>query len=83
MINRPIDPSNEILITPGAYGALYAAIEGHVDYGDEVIIIEPYFDSYVPVVKFAGGIPRFISLKLNEVKINSFFFGRMYDTIIT
>ncbi|XP_050305533.1 kynurenine aminotransferase [Anthonomus grandis grandis] len=63
IIGREINPLTEILTTLGAYEALYAAITGHVDVGDEVIIIEPFFDCYEPMVRYAGGIPKFIALK--------------------
>lgn len=64
LCNRKIDPFNEVLVTAGGYEALHVAILGHIDEGDEVIIIEPFFDAYNPVVKLAGGIPRFIPLRL-------------------
>ncbi|XP_061393634.1 kynurenine aminotransferase [Musca vetustissima] len=63
LLQREINPLNEVLITAGAYEALYSAIMGHVDVGDEVIIIEPFFDCYHPMVKMAGGVSRFIPLK--------------------
>lgn len=63
LLNRNLDPNNEIIVTAGAYEALYSTLQGHTDTGDEWIIIEPFFDCYVPMIKAAGGVPRFIALK--------------------
>lgn len=59
----PVDPQTEITVTHGATEALLAAIFGLVEPGDEVILFEPYYDSYVPVVQMAGGVPRFYTLR--------------------
>lgn len=64
MCHRQIDPFKEFLITAGAYEALHVAILGHVDEGDEVIIIEPFFGAYKPIIKMAGGVIRYIPLRL-------------------
>lgn len=69
LLQRELNPLNEILITAGAYEALYSSIMGHVDVGDEVIIIEPFFDCYEPMVKMAGGVAKFIPLKPVSFKI--------------
>ena len=58
-----VDPNQELLVTHGATEALCAAILGLVNPGDEVIIFEPYYDSYVPNVILAGGTPRFYTLR--------------------
>lgn len=62
LFGRQIDPLTDILVTTGAYCALNIATQVFVDPGDEVIIIEPYFDCYAPMVKLAGGIAKFIPL---------------------
>lgn len=66
LLGHEINSQTEILVTAGAYEALFSTISGHTNPGDEVIIIEPFFDCYVPMVRSAGGIPRFIPLRLNK-----------------
>ncbi len=59
----PVDPDSEVTVTHGATEAIFATILGLVNPGDEVIIFEPYYDSYVPAVQIAGGVPRFYTLR--------------------
>lgn len=68
LLDRTLDPNKEVLVTSGAYEALYATLQGHTNPGDEWIIIEPFFDCYVPMVRSAGGIPKFIALKPKSTK---------------
>ncbi|MBI2321030.1 MAG: aminotransferase class I/II-fold pyridoxal phosphate-dependent enzyme [Chloroflexi bacterium] len=57
------DPDREVTITCGAAEALLAALLSCVETGDEVVIIEPFFESYVPDVLIAGGTPVFVPLR--------------------
>ena len=56
------EPDTEITVTSGATEALFAAITAVVQPGDEVLVFEPAYDSYVPAIELAGGIPVFVSL---------------------
>lgn len=67
--NRNYDYENEITITAGATQALYTAFSTIIHPGDEVIIFEPAYDSYVPAIKINGGIPINIQLHKNNFSI--------------
>ena len=51
------DPATEITVTAGATQAILTALLAVVHPGDEVIVLEPCYDSYVPNIELAGGIP--------------------------
>lgn len=66
LMGREIDPLNEILVTVGAYGSLFNAMSSFIEKGDEVIIIEPFYDCYAPIATIAEGSCKFVTLKPNE-----------------
>ena len=70
LYNTRYDPQTEITVTSGATEALYAAITAVVEKGDEVIVFEPAYDAYVPVIQLSGGIPVYIELKFPDYKID-------------
>ncbi|MEX6724236.1 aminotransferase [Parapedomonas caeni] len=57
-----IDPERGVLVTSGATEALTAAILALVNPGDEVIVFEPVYDSYLPIIRAAGAVPRVLRL---------------------
>jgi N-succinyldiaminopimelate aminotransferase len=57
-----IDPVNGVIVTAGATEAIFASVLGLVDVGDEVIVIEPVYDSYVPNLIMANARPVYVPL---------------------
>ena len=57
------DPDTEVMITSGATEALAGALLALIEPGDEVVLFEPMYDAYLPLVRRAGGIPRFVTLQ--------------------
>ena len=64
-----LDPDSEIVVTTGATEAIAGALLGLVDPGDEVIVLEPYYDSYVAMIQMAGGIRRPVTLRAPNFRL--------------
>lgn len=58
-----LDPDAEVVVTSGATEALAASILSLVSPGDEVVLIQPLYDAYLPLVRLAGGAPRLMRLQ--------------------
>lgn len=64
------DPQSEIQIVCGATAGLYATLTAFVHPGDEVLLFEPCYDSYVPVIRLSGGTPVFVSLRYPDYRVD-------------
>lgn len=62
--------AEEVIVTSGATEALAAALLALIEPGDEVICFQPLYDAYVPLIRRAGGIPRFVRLSPPEWRID-------------
>lgn len=65
-----VSPDTQITITPGGTYAIYTALTTVLQPGDEVIVFEPAYDSYIPNIEVNGAIPVLINLQFPEYKIN-------------
>jgi methionine aminotransferase len=68
--NNDVDPETEITITSGATEAIYAVIAAFITPGDEVIVFDPSYDSYNPVIRLNGGIPIHINLSYPDFSVD-------------
>jgi aspartate/methionine/tyrosine aminotransferase len=58
-----LDSMAEVMVTSGATEALAACLFGLIEPGDEVVLIEPLYDSYLPIIRRAGGIPKLVRVE--------------------
>jgi N-succinyldiaminopimelate aminotransferase len=58
-----LDPEREVMVTSGATEALAGALLALIEPGDEVVLFQPMYDAYLPLVRRAGGVPKFVTLK--------------------
>ncbi|MEJ7707278.1 MAG: pyridoxal phosphate-dependent aminotransferase [Nocardioidaceae bacterium] len=65
-----LDPDIEVLVTTGATEAIAAALLALVDTGDEVIALEPYYDSYVACIAMAGGRRMPVTLRAPDFRLD-------------
>jgi methionine aminotransferase len=63
---RELDPDTEITVCTGATEGLFSAITAVVHAGDEVIVLDPAYDSYEPAVALAGGVTRHVPLRIDD-----------------
>lgn len=66
-----LDPDREVVVTTGCTEGIAAALLGLVDEGDEVVVLEPYYDSYVAMIQMAGGVRRPVTLRAPEFRLDA------------
>jgi methionine aminotransferase len=67
---RRYDPDTEVTVTSGGTEAIFDAVAAVVRPGDEVIVLEPCYDSYVPAIELAGGTPVVVSLTFPQYAVD-------------
>ena len=70
LLNRELDPDREITVTCGCTEALAASFLGLINPGDEVVVIEPYYDAYPVNISLSGAVPRFVALRAPDFALD-------------
>jgi N-succinyldiaminopimelate aminotransferase len=65
-----LDPDRQVVVTTGCTEGIAAALLGLVDPGDEVVVLEPYYDSYVAMIQIAGGVRRPVTLRAPDFRLD-------------
>jgi len=65
-----LDPDTQVVVTTGCTEGIAAALLGLVDEGDEVVVLEPYYDSYTAMIQIAGGVRRPVTLRAPDFRLD-------------
>ncbi|MEJ7834156.1 MAG: pyridoxal phosphate-dependent aminotransferase [Nocardioides sp.] len=65
-----LDPDTQVVVTTGCTEAVAAALLGLVDPGDEIVVLEPFYDSYVAMIQMAGGVRRPVTLRAPDFRLD-------------
>jgi N-succinyldiaminopimelate aminotransferase len=76
-----LDPASEVMVTSGATEAIAGALMALIEPGDEVVMFQPLYDAYLPLVRRAGGVPRLVRLappdwRISEAALSEAFSAR-------
>ncbi len=66
-----LDPDTQVLVTTGCTEGIAASLLGLVDPGDEVVVLEPYYDSYVAMMQMAGAVRRPVTLRAPDFRLDA------------
>lgn len=66
-----LDPDTQVVVTTGCTEGVAAALLGLVDPGDEVVVLEPYYDSYTAMIQMAGGVRRPVTLRAPDFRLDA------------
>ena len=73
------DPESEIMVTSGATEAIAGALLALIEPGDEVVLFQPLYDAYLPLVRRAGGVPRFVRLEPPDWRFSEELLARAFS----
>jgi len=65
-----LDPDRQVVVTTGCTEGIAAALLGLVDPGDEVVVLEPFYDSYVAMLQMAGAVRRPVTLRAPDFRLD-------------
>ena len=80
LLGREIDPDSEVTVTCGCTEGLSASLLGLVDEGDEVVVVNPFYDSYPVGVALAGAVPKHVVLRPPDFRLDPDELARMFSS---